>query len=64
VFYFLVIHNNTANPTDWAEFIAKRYGAAESTISFIAGPARYNCDQNITMTIFCTMNNPATITNP
>jgi hypothetical protein len=38
--YFLVIHNSSANPTDRAEFIAKRYGAAASTIFFIDGSCK------------------------
>lgn len=64
VYHFLVIQSNTERPADCAALIAKRYGAAASTIFFIEGPAMYSLDQKITMTIFCTMNNEATKTRP
>src|SRR6266849_8030960 len=64
VCHFLVIQSSTARPADCAILIANRYGAAASTIFFIEGPAMYNLDQKITMTIFCTINNEATRTRP
>ena len=38
-YYFLVIHNSTDRPPDCATLIVNRYGAADSTIFFIEGPA-------------------------
>ena len=64
VCHFLVIQSSTARPAVCAILIANRYGAAGSTIFFIEGPAMYNLDQKITMTIFCTINNEATRTRP
>jgi hypothetical protein len=53
-----------ARPIDWAVLMANKYGEAESTMSFIAGPARYKFDQKTTMTMFCTMKSEATNTRP